>query len=161
MTDAMTVDLISLIEKFKLAEKEIVPAAKSVIANNAQKIKVEAKSMAPFDTGKLRSSIDIRWTGPLTATIGPNVPYGLFMEFGTGSRGELGGHSYVIRPKQAKRLVFKTKDGRWVTAKQVVHPGVQARPYMRPAAQKVLKPMAAELAARGAIAMVQGRAYSS
>jgi HK97 gp10 family phage protein len=112
-------------------------AAQKVLKDAAAQIQAEAQVRAPMATGRLKESIGVRFTSPMEVTIGPTVPYARYMEFGTGSRGEFPGPMYVIRPRNAKVLAFRVA-GRKVFAKVVHHPGVKARPYMRPAFEAVL-----------------------
>lgn len=88
-----------------------------------------ARQLAPVDTGRLRSSIHVdspavrgRRVG---VRVGTNVEYALHMEFGTRS-------GYTITPQRARVLRFRS-GGRTVFTRRVVHPGVRARPFLRPA----------------------------
>lgn len=134
----------------------IQQAAAQVVKDTAEKVKNLATDLAPKKTGKLAASIRIVYVSPVEAHIGPTVYYGPFQEFGTASRGEFGGAPYKIRPKRAERLTFKV-DGKWVSAKEVTHPGVPAHPYMRPALEQALGPAAGELARRGSLLITRGR----
>lgn len=96
-----------------------------------------AQAYAPVDTGALRASITVRTLdGGDTVEISPDVPYEVYVEFGTGQYSEFGGHPYVIEPKDAQALRFMVR-GEWVFAKRVVHPGIRPQPYMRPAAENI------------------------
>lgn len=133
----------------------IEKAAIDLITDVAMKVQQFAAAAAPRDTGKLSASIAITWVDRLTAVIGPTVFYGVYQEFGTGSRGEFPGHIYEIRPKSKPYLVFKV-NGKTVVARVVHHPGVRAKPYMRPAAQQALQPFAGQLADRGQLLITKG-----
>lgn len=63
--------------------------------------------------------------------VGTNVKYASALELGTGP--------YIIRPVKAKMLAWKTPDGQWHFAKQVHHPGMAPRPFLRPALMRVKK----------------------
>lgn len=73
----------------------------------------------------------------LEGTVLALAPYAAFVEFGTGEKGESGfasGKKYPIVPVRRKWLRFDAADGEGVIfSKRVMHPGVKARPYMRPA----------------------------
>ena len=56
---------------------------------------------------------------------GKEAPYGQYHE--EGRRGP-----WVIQARKARLLSFKV-GGRWVSAKSVTHPGIKARPFLRPA----------------------------
>jgi HK97 gp10 family phage protein len=105
-----------------------------------------AQSMAPVKTGALRNSVSIQQSSALSATIGPNVGYGAYQEFGTASRGEFGGSAYTIRPKNPNGWLVFTIDGKKIVTKKVTHPGVRPHPYMRPAFERVITPFGQSLA---------------
>ena len=50
--------------------------------------------------------------------------YAAFIEYGSAA--------HLIKPKKTNFLSFIAKDGRRVTTKLVSHPGIKARPFMRP-----------------------------
>lgn len=153
---AASADLTSLARDLAAAGMGSYRAAAQVVQQTASQVAAEAKSLAPVKTGKLRASIVVRYVNPLHAEVGPAVPYGVYQEFGTASRGEFGGAPYVIRPrKPGGRLVFKV-DGKTVAAKQVRHPGVPPHPYMRPALVSALGSMAPRLAESGALLITRG-----
>lgn len=85
------------------------------------KLNIEAQNLV--DTGNLMNSVQL---GSVSAkgnkaevTVGTNVIYAAIHEFGG-----------TIVARNAKALVFKTKDGIWHRVKSVTIP---ARPFMRPA----------------------------
>lgn len=51
-----------------------------------------------------------------------------FLEFGT--------DKHTIKAKHAKKLAFIGRDGNLVYKKHVIHPGIAAKPFMEPAANK-------------------------
>lgn len=78
-----------------------------------------AKEKAPVDTSFLRKSIqyELKGTkGNRYATVGTNVKYAIYQEFGTGIYGP---KRTPIVPKRARVLAFRTKDGHLVFTKQV------------------------------------------
>lgn len=162
MTTAASVDLRNLAANLAYASGTGVElAAANVIRSNAEQIRAKAQTMAPVKTGALRQSITIRYEGGLKAVIGPEVPYGVYQEFGTGTRGEFPTGMYQIRPKSPdRRLVFKV-NGKWVAAKVVNHPGIRPHPYMRPAVTATLGPeMTQEMADAGALVITRGKITS-
>jgi len=135
----------------------IEKSAASILMDGAQRITAEARAMAPVKTGKLQGSIHAKWASPMRVEIGPEVIYGPYQEFGTGSRGEFPGAPYEIKPKKpGGKLVFKTKDGKTIVTRRVMHPGVKAQPYMRPAFEKVLETVIDRLTKAGAIKITRG-----
>ena len=93
----------------------------------------KARGYAPIDKGALRSSLGsgIIYANPSTekmfASVGTNLRYGVYQEFGTGI--------YVgnppIRPKRAKVLRWKSKGGKWIFARQVK--GTRPKKFMQQA----------------------------
>lgn len=159
MTSAASADLSSLAESLNYASKVgATRAANLTIRGYAERVRTEAQTMVPVKTGELRDSIQIRYPNIAKAVIGPTKDYGVYQEFGTASRGEFGGSPYEIRPKSPDgRLVFKV-NGKWVSAKRVIHPGIPPQPYMRPALQGALgNELASNLAQQGALMAVQGK----
>lgn len=153
---AASADLRQLAADLSSASKVgMFRAAADVVRTTATAVQAEARSKAPMRTGKLRNSIQVTYTSPLSASVGPTVPYGPYQEFGTATRGEFPGPMYEIRPVRASKLAFKI-DGKWVFTKLVKHPGIPPRPYMRPAIQTVLGKMAPELARTGALLVTKG-----
>jgi HK97 gp10 family phage protein len=154
MQSAATADLSALAAQMAKAGTSIQQEAEHIIKDAATQIQSVAQSLAPVKTGALRQSITITYLTSTKAVIGPHVIYGAYQEFGTGSRGEFPTGPYEIKPKNKQFLVFKTKDGRWIRTKHVIHPGVKAQPYMRPAVKQVIDNMAPELAKQGALKIV-------
>ena len=156
-TNAATADLISLVDDLKVASgDDLEREAGQIIAQTAQRVASIARAKAPKKTGKLASSINVRYVSPLSAEIGPEVDYGVFQEFGTGTRGEYPTAMYEIKPKKPGGvLVFKV-DGKTVFARSVKHPGIKARPYMRPAFVEVLGPALERLVDYGLAKITKG-----
>jgi HK97 gp10 family phage protein len=57
--------------------------ASQVVRNTALAIEATAKQMAPVDTGNLRNSIQTTVVSALRATVGTNVEYAPYIEYGT------------------------------------------------------------------------------
>lgn len=71
---------------------------------------------------------------------------GKYQEFGTATKGEFPTGAYLILPKVKKALSNHKKGGKspfpygyFGPVKAVIHPGIKARPFMRPAAQEGIK----------------------
>lgn len=152
---AASADLTALASDLRQAGDDATKMAHQLLAETAGTVQSLAAAKAPRKKGTLSNSISVRWEGDLTAVIGPTVPYGVFQEFGTGERGEFPGDAYEIRPRKASVLRF-TVGGRTVYAKVVHHPGVAPHPFMRPAAQEALGPLAEKLAEQGALSITKG-----
>ena len=91
-------------------------------------------------TGVLRSSINYKVeqnaTG-VTATVGTNVKYGKFHEFGVP-------HSWQIFPKSARALAFEL-NGKTIFAKRVTHPPLPERSFLRSALREMQPKILSEL----------------
>lgn len=74
--------------------------------------------------GNLRQSIRYKPYGSNAYLVWVNADYGRYVEEGT--------RPHVIVPRRAPRLAFQ-KDGKWVFAKRVNHPGTKAQPFFGPA----------------------------
>lgn len=105
-----------------------------------------ARHNVPVVTGTLKDSIGYDIVGD-TAVLYATAPHAPFVEYGTGSRGEVPTGPYVIEPKYAQALHFKV-NGRDVFAKRVVHPGVRPRPFLRPAMEHARKVFYAKMVTR-------------
>jgi phage gpG-like protein len=83
-------------------------------------------------TGVLRSSINNRVnqtaTG-VTASVGTNVSYAKFHEFGVP-------HEWEIRPRSARALAFEI-GGRTIFAARVIHPPLPERSFLRSALREM------------------------
>lgn len=158
MASAVSADLSSLAADLQYASTMgIQKAAEQLIQQGAQEIQKQAQANAPVKTGRLQRSITIRYTSPLSAIIGPDTPYAVYQEFGTGSRGEFPTTPYVIRPHKAGGVLVFTVGGKKVFARVVNHPGIPARPFMRPAFEQVFgASVVKELADKGALLITKG-----
>ena len=80
--------LLDVLEKIP---KELDGDVGAILEGNAQEIELEAKRLAPVDTGKLRQSIKTESISPTTYSIKANAtglaPYAPFVEFGTRKMG--------------------------------------------------------------------------
>ena len=129
MAVAAWADLASLANDLSKAEGTgITLAAADIIQQSAQRIQSTAQSLAPIKSGRLRQSISIRYPEPLKAIVGPQVEYGKYQEFGTGTRGEFPTKPYEIRPKGGRKFLSFTVNGKKVVVRRVTHPGEWALP---------------------------------
>lgn len=90
-----------------------------------------SRSPVRVDTGNLRGSINIkRETIALgfMCSVSTNVKYAMFVHDGTGIYGPRGA---MIRPKNGRYLVFRTKRGKLVFARQVR--GMRPNPFLKDA----------------------------
>lgn len=156
MGNAASADLTSLAKDLVAAGTGINVAAQKVIQDAALRVQAEAQSRAPVKSGRLRNSISVRYPSPLSAVIGPQVEYGVYQEFGTGTRGEFPSGPITITPKNGQYLVFKVGN-RKVYARRVVNPGVRPRRYMREGFEAALgTALVDQLLAAGAASITRG-----
>lgn len=112
---------------------KVLAAIMKGIDFGAVKVKKTAQEKVPVDTGRLKKSIEIKKiTGG--KSIGPDTPYDIYVEFGTGP--------HLIKPVRASVLHWVGKDGKDHFARSVMHPGTRRQPYMRPAMNENRKPIA-------------------
>lgn len=102
------------------------------LAAAGEVVSADAKANCPVDTGHLRNSIAVQVDGN-SAVIGPSAEYGIYVEFGTGSRG-----SSSVAHTSKKSWTYYSK-GRFYTTS-----GQPARPFLVPA----LKDNVSEIARR-------------
>lgn len=92
-----------------------------------------ARILAPVDTGRLRASGKIKYTGFFTfrpkAVVSFDVEYAQMVHDGT--------RPHIIRPRTAKALRFVI-GGQVVYARVVHHPGTRARPFLDRALREVV-----------------------
>lgn len=110
----------------KVAMGEVMKKAAYVVQNRA-------KENAPVMYGQLRGSITheapIFTNNNVGAIIGTNVKHARWMEYGTGVYStDPNSTRQPIRPKTAKVLAWKGRDGKWHHARQIA--GVKGKRYM-------------------------------
>lgn len=107
--------------------------SRRAIRQRAPQVLNRAKILAPVDTGRLRASGKIRYSGLFSfrakATVFFDVDYAKAVHDGT--------RPHVIRPRNAQVLRFVV-GGRVVYAKVVHHPGTRARPYLDRALREIV-----------------------
>jgi HK97 gp10 family phage protein len=96
-----------------------------LVKNAAEYAYALMSAKAPVRNGRLLGSIrkDVRG---LEATIGPTVPYAIYVEYGT--------LPHEIRPVYASVLRFEV-EGKIVFTRLVHHPGTRAQPFIRETAE--------------------------
>lgn len=74
-----------------LIERVIAPAVRSAGDESAQLLQATSQGYAPVDTGALRDSITTTFVQDgaiLTWRVGPSIFYSIFLEYGTGQKGD-------------------------------------------------------------------------
>lgn len=151
------VDLTELIRDFDRAGQMAPGAVDRVLIDAGDRIMSTAQMLAPRRTGRLQASITVTYS-PGKVVVGPHVPYGVYQEYGTGTRGEFPTGMYTIKPKkggQTKALRFMA-GGQVIYTRKVRHPGVKPHPYMRPAALLYADSLGAD-AAKVGLDLIMGR----
>jgi HK97 gp10 family phage protein len=100
-----------------------------LVKNAAEYAYALMSAKAPVRSGRLLGSIrkDVR---SLEATIGPTVPYAIYVEYGTAP--------HEIRPVNASVLRFEV-EGKIVFTPIVHHPGTRAQPFIRETAEATIQ----------------------
>lgn len=108
--------------------------ARRVLRLRAPQVLNRARVLAPVDTGRLRSSGEIVYSGFFgfrqKATIVFRVEYAEAVHNGT--------RPHVIRPKRAGGVLRFQIGGRTVYAKYVNHPGTKGKPFLDRAVREVM-----------------------
>lgn len=147
-------DLTNLANDLFEASDNAEAATQSLLEAAGDQVMADAKSRAPVKTGALKNSITKK-IEPLKITVGPDMFYGTYIEYGTGSRGEFPGAVYQILPKNGMALKFQV-GSKTVFARSVKHPGIKSQPFMRPAAQKLVDDLPGDIAAVG-VMLISGQ----
>jgi hypothetical protein len=109
--------------------------SRRTLRQRAPQVLNRAKILAPVDTGRLRSSGKIRYSGFFgfrpKATVVFDVDYAEAVHNGT--------RPHTIRPRNAQALRFVI-GGRVVYAKVVHHPGTKPNPFLERAVREVMRP---------------------
>ncbi len=109
--------------------KHVVDNTTKSRKKHAYMIESKSKGKVAVKTSRLKSSINTKHKSK-DSLVGTNVKYARAREFGS--------KAYVIKPKKAKFLRFKGKDGNWVFVKKVNYPaGKGKKPYLIPAFEEI------------------------
>ena len=107
-------------------------ASRQELTNAGIQVVNRAKILAPVDTGRLRASIQGRfsrsWTLRPQFSVFTDVEYAQMVHDGT--------RPHIIRPRNAQALRFRVGN-RIVFARVVNHPGTRARPFLDRALREV------------------------
>ena len=144
MTESNYLDLTELAKDLFAAADNAEAATQDLLESAGDEIVAEAMSTVRVKTGTLKNSITKQST-KLRVVVGPAAPYGVFIEYGTGTKGEFPGSMYEILPKNGSVLKFRVGN-KVVYARSVKHPGIKAHPFMRPAAEKWVQSLPADMA---------------
>lgn len=87
-------------------------------------VRAEAAANCPVDTGALRQSIAVEQADGTAVTVGTNVEYGIYVEFGTGAQGD----PSVAHTIKAGWVYFNERTGSFVYTT-----GQHPQPFLVPA----------------------------
>lgn len=156
MTGAAYAELSNIAQALKAAHQDVGKESERLLDETADNIKELMIALAPKRTGRLAQSIAVI-AAKGQRIIGPQgVPYAVYQEFGTASRGEFGGPTYIIKPVRAENLVFQV-NGKWVTTKEVRHPGIPPHPFARPAAKAAIEGLSSQYLELGVNLILEGK----
>jgi hypothetical protein len=168
---AQDMHVVAAIELAEFAEDmaaasgmSVVEASRLVVRDSAIQTLQLAQMFAATDTGQMRSQIKIVYEeGGMSAKVVAMAPHSVYIEFGTGMHNELlppaQRRPYVIEPRRPDGVLrFVTKDGDVVFTRRVIHPGIKAQPFMRPAAERVADAFARGLAEAATKTIIEGAA---
>lgn len=75
--------LVVELDRFDAVERDLKSNLRQALSDGAANTQNTAQALAPVDTGRLRSSISTRETGPLTFEVYTNLEYAPYQEYGT------------------------------------------------------------------------------
>lgn len=100
-----------------------------ILKESAIKCEEIVRREAPVDTGKLRQEIHHFTKGNFQSGVQTKNQYWVHVEYGTAP--------HTIKPANGKLLKFKGKNGEYVYAKKVNHPGTRANPFVQRSVNKM------------------------
>lgn len=115
--------LNDLLKKLDKLDGSLEQSTKKALMRGGTVLEAGAKEHCPVDTGQLRESIHTETKDAQTVTVGTSCEYGIFVEFGTGPKGD---PSVPHTSKESWR--YQDADGNWHTSH-----GQAPQPFMRTA----------------------------
>lgn len=107
--------------KLEILGEKLTMGLHNALAQAGEIVRADAVMNCPVDTGRLRGSITSTVEGN-SAVVGTNVEYGIYVEFGTGSKGD----KSVAHTTKEKWTYYS--GGHFYTTS-----GMKARPFLVPA----------------------------
>lgn len=112
-----------LLAKLKALGGDVDKAVESGLLNGAKSVQSVAKQLCPVDTGQLRNSIVTEKEDKLTVSIETNAEYAVYVEFGTGLKGDP-----TVPHTSKEKWVYCDDKGRFFTTS-----GQKPQPFLTPA----------------------------
>lgn len=112
-----------LIDKLRRQRTDADRAVERGLLKAGNKVRNKAVLLCPVKTGALRNSIQVEQPAPLTVTVGTNLEYAPYVEYGTGTKGDPS-----VPRTEREQWSYQDEDGNWHTSH-----GQPAQPFLRPA----------------------------
>lgn len=106
-----TLGLEELLERFQNLGVNTDVFMDRAIGKGALRLQAHIKPLVPVDEGTLRNSISVEKTGHLEYSVGTNLKYSVFVEYGTGKLGD----PEVPHTEKESWVYYSEKLGRFVT----------------------------------------------
>lgn len=115
-----------LISKMKSIRGDSGPVLDRALLKGGERIRSKAVLLCPVNTGELRQSIRVQRLAQGVVTVGTNKEYAVFVEYGTGTKGDPG-------VPHTTKLYWRWQDeqGNWHTSH-----GSKAQSFLRAAVSK-------------------------
>lgn len=115
-----------LIKKMQSVRADSGAVLDQALLRGGEKIRGNAVLLCPVDTGELRNSIRVQRLAPGVVTVGTNKEYAVFVEYGTGTQGDLG-----VPHTSKMEWHWQDEEGNWHTSY-----GQKAQSFLRAAVGK-------------------------
>jgi HK97 gp10 family phage protein len=123
VTEVKVEGLDKLLKKLDKLGGNVEKSTQKALLCGAAVFEAGAKAYCPIDTGQLQESIHTQMMDESAASVGTNVKHSIFVEFGTGPKGD---PSVPHTTKEFWR--YKDAEGNWHTSH-----GQPPQPFMRTA----------------------------
>lgn len=148
-------DITNLARAFATSGTSMKASATHLVHEAVGATEEYAKAYAPVRSGRLRGSIS-SYSDDLTGVVQASASYAIFVELGTGTRGEFPTGPITIKPKTGQYLSWIDGNGKRVFAKSVTSPGMAPKPFLRPALQRAIEELEGQLGVAAVLSIVKG-----
>ena len=115
-----------LIKKMKSVRADGGRVLDRALLKGGEKVRGNAVLLCPVNTGELRNSIRVQLISPGVVVVGTNKEYAIFVEFGTGTKGDPG-----VPHTSKMEWHWQDEEGNWHTSY-----GQKAQSFLRAAVGK-------------------------
>ena len=112
-----------LLAKLKALGGDVDKAVEQGLIQGAKAVQAVAKQLCPVDTGQLRNSIATEKEDRMAVSIGTITEYAVYVEFGTGSKGDP-----AVSHTSKEKWVYRDDNGKFHTSR-----GQKPQPFLTPA----------------------------